>query len=54
MGEKEVKVLLEEAEVLGTAEKGLESRQTDGEEWGKDGAFKLHLWAGSGLASGLR
>lgn len=55
-----MKVLLEEAEVLGTTEKGLEGRQTDGEEWGKDVAFELHLWDGSGwegsvsLASGLR
>lgn len=55
-----MKVLLEEAEVLGTTEKGLEGRQTDGDEWGKDVAFELHLWDGSGwegsvsLASGLR
>lgn len=30
--EKEVKVLLEEAEVFGTTEKGLEGRQTGREE----------------------
>lgn len=58
--EKGVKVLLEEAEVLGTTEKGLEGRQTDGEEWGKDVAFKVHLHHGIGrersvsLAAGLR
>lgn len=58
--EKEVKVLLGEAEVLGATEKGLEGRRTDREEWGKDVAFKLHLWDGSGqegsvsLAAGLR
>lgn len=58
--EKEVKVLLEEAEALGTTEKGLEGRQTDGEEWRKDVAFKVHLQDGSGqersvsLAAGLR
>lgn len=58
--EKEVKVLLKKAEVLGTTEKGLEGRQTGGQEWEKDVAFKVHLRDGSGqersagLAAGLR
>lgn len=38
--EKEVRVLLEEAGVLGTTEKGLEGRQRDGQEWGKNRPLK--------------
>lgn len=54
-GEKEVRMLLEEAKALGRTEKaGLKSKKTKGKNGVKEVPFKLCLWDSNGQEKGLR